>query len=70
MASLYQISEADLCALEHDLPKLALRLQQPNLDNKTKVRLRRIQGVLSRVRWNYGPPAEIENVPASDGYDS
>lgn len=64
MASLYQITEADLCQLEHDLPKLALRLQQPGMDNATKARLRRIQEILSRIRWDYGPPAEIENIPA------
>lgn len=66
MARMYQISEADLCDLEQIMPRLADTLAQPGIDNKTKVRLRRVQRVLSDVRWNYGPPETVERIPVQE----
>ena len=33
-----------------------------HMDTKQRMSARRIQGVLSRVRWNYGPHTEVEAV--------
>lgn len=59
----YQISADDLAELERTLPEIADRLY-PSMDNRLRVQLRRVQTILSNVRWNYGPPSEVEVIPA------
>ena len=56
---LFQIYENDLAELEHILPQLQDKLML-NMDNQTRVQLRRIRQIVSDVRWNYGPPTEVE----------
>jgi len=63
--SLYQINEDDLSALEQTLPRIADALI-PQMDNRLRVQLRRVQKILSDVRWNYGPPSEVQIVPIDD----
>ncbi len=58
---LFQINEDDLAVLESILPQFADALM-PVLTNKERVQIRRVQSILSDVRWNYGPPTEIEEV--------
>jgi hypothetical protein len=65
MGSVYQIHEDDLGALEQTLPRLADAMM-PHLDNRLRVQLRRVQKILSDVRWNYGPPSEVEIIPVDD----
>ncbi len=65
MSKLFQIKEDDLGALEATLPQLADALM-PVLNNRLRVQLRRVQQVLSDVRWNYGPPSEVQSVPPND----
>lgn len=65
MSKLFQVSEEDLAALEHDLPQLADRMMAFQ-DNKTRTQWRRCQEILSRVRWNYGPPSEVEVIPVEE----
>lgn len=65
MSKLFQIYEEDLGELEHLLPQLAEALV-PSLDNRLRVKLRRCQKVLTDVRWNYGPPTQVESLPADD----
>lgn len=60
MSRLFQIYEDDLAELERILPEFANRLFQAPLDNKVRVQLRRCQTILSNVRWNYGPPTDVE----------
>lgn len=63
---LYQIHEEDLAELERTLPQLvdALvpMLENPLLAGKLRTQIRRLQTILSNVRWNYGPPSEVESV--------
>jgi hypothetical protein len=66
MSKLFQITEADLADLEQTLPDLADALTL-SLDNALRVKIRRVQVILSRVRWNYGPPIEVGVIPADDG---
>lgn len=61
--AIFQIYENDLCELERSVPQLAEALM-PALDNRLRVKLRRCQAILSNVRWNYGPPAAVEIIPA------
>jgi hypothetical protein len=65
MPNLFQIKEQDVGELERTLPQLADALM-PILDNRLRVQLRRCQTILSKVRWNYGPPSEVDIVPADD----
>lgn len=62
---LFQISEPDLADLEKLVPELCERLYASmltNLDNSTRVKVRRVQKIIQDIRWNYGPPQEIERV--------
>lgn len=68
MSRLFQIHEDDLSALEKTLPQLADALM-PVLNNKLRVQVRRVQKILSDVRWDYGPPSEIEVIPVDDDQD-
>ncbi len=65
MSRLFQIKEDDLGALEAVLPQLADALM-PVLTNKLRVQIRRVQNILSDVRWDYGPPSEVQIIPADE----
>ncbi len=65
MSKLFQVYENDLGELEQLMPQLAQALM-PVLDNKLRVQLRRCQAILSNVRWNYGPPSEVETSLADE----
>lgn len=58
---LHQITEDDLATLERSIPLLVPCLMN-NMGNRERVLLRQIQEILSSVRWNYGPPSEIEKI--------
>lgn len=62
MSQIFQIYEEDLADLEHTLPQLA-DASMPHLTNRQRVQWRRVQEILSRVRWNYGPPTHVEADP-------
>lgn len=68
MPQVFEIHEEDLATLESMLPQIADRLT-PNLDNRLRVQVRRVQQILSNVRWNYGPPSDVEIIPADDQED-
>lgn len=61
MSKLFQIYEDDLASLERVLPELSDAMID-NLTPRLKTQLRRVQKILSDVRWNYGPPAHVETV--------
>lgn len=56
---MFQITEDDLADLERIMPRIADEMMV-HLTARTKIGLRRIQKILSDVRWNYGPPGEVE----------
>ena len=62
---LHQINENDLAELERTVPQIADALM-PHLDNRLRVQLRRVQTILSSVRWNYGPPTDVQVIPAGE----
>lgn len=59
---LLQITEDDLAELERSLPMLVDALY-PTMDNRTRAMVRRVRQVVTNVRWNYGPPTDVEVVP-------
>ena len=65
MSQLFRIEEEDLSKLERIVPQLAQDLM-PSLNNKLRVQLRQCQAILSNVRWEYGPAAEVEVLPADE----
>ena len=63
MSKLYQIHEEDLAELERVMPELAdLLTFSTDMDARTRVQLRKVQKILSDVRWNYGPQTDVEEV--------
>lgn len=60
---LFQIYHADLAELERVIPDIAEALMV-HLSGRQKTQLRRVQAILSNVRWNYGPPSEVEVIDA------
>ena len=63
---LFQINADDLADLERLMPQLIGTMYRPGLDNTTRIKVRRIQQILSDVRWNYGPPSEVIVIPVDD----
>lgn len=64
MSKLFQIHETDLADLERLLPEVAdetMAILTPRL----RVKFRQAKAILSNVRWNYGPPTDVETVPDS-----
>lgn len=68
MSRMFQIREDDLAMLEADIPRLVDRLTcAPNLlDNAVKTKIRRVQLIITNVRWNYGPPDSVEIIPVRE----
>lgn len=60
---LFQISEPDLADLESLVPRLVDMLYRPELDNQTRIKIRRVQQIIVNIRWNYGPPSEVIVIP-------
>jgi hypothetical protein len=69
MSKLFQIHEDDLAELERTIPQFSDAMML-NLTSRLRTQLRRCQTILSNVRWNYGPPTEVESLPAGDDPDS
>lgn len=65
MSKLFQVYEQDLETLERDLPAFLSR-HMICLTNADRAAVRRMQEVITNVRWNYGPPTEVESMPADD----
>mgnify|MGYP000667980780 CR=1 FL=1 len=64
VSRLFQIHEADLEDMERTIPKLAsLIAVAGKLDNRARVQLRRLKEIVSNVRWDYGPPTEVVQIP-------
>lgn len=59
------INEDDLGELERVIPQLA-EAATPSLNNRLRVQLRRCKTILSNVRWEYGPPCEVEIIPDNE----
>lgn len=65
MPAMHQINDDDLSTLETTLPQLADGLVSV-MDTRLRCKLRQVQRILSDVRWNYGPPSNIDNILVSD----
>lgn len=62
MSKLFQIHEEDLALLEQQLPAILEATMQSCNDAMLRKRWEAVRDVVSRVRWNYGPPTSVETV--------
>ena len=65
MSKLYRINEDDLAELERTLPVFSDALFT-TMNAALKIKFRRVQKILSDVRWSYGPPSHVERVSDDD----
>jgi hypothetical protein len=65
MSKLFQIEESDLGELEKLLPEICQSVMA-TLDNRLRMKFRKCQAIVSNVRWGYGPPTDVEIIPAGD----
>lgn len=65
MPKMLQIHDDDLSDLERTVPEIADRLTG-SMDNALRTKLRRVQTILSNVRWGYGPPSHVEKITSDD----
>lgn len=61
--SYFQITEEDLALLESECPRLLQASMMDCNDPVTHKRWQEIKRILSDVRWNYGPPTEVMELP-------
>lgn len=65
MSKLFQISEDDLAELERILPDVFQSLTlTPEATPRGRTQFRNVQRILVDVRWNYGPPRDVERIDA------
>lgn len=67
---LYQVTEDDLETLESALPSLQdAMMSTPEIINRNDVQehLAMVKVIISNIRWNYGPPTNVENHETQTG---
>lgn len=62
---LFQINEDDLAELERSIPRLC-EIVADRMGGAERAMLRRVQRVLTDVRWNYQPHREHEIVEGGE----
>lgn len=63
---MYQIYEEDLEALESNLPALMDASFAASNDPLVRKRWEQVKGIVSNVRWNYGPPVIVKTESATE----
>lgn len=63
MGNLYQITEDDLAELERIIPSWQFDLCRSN-SAAARTQIRRVQHILTSIRWEYGPPEHVQEIPA------
>lgn len=60
----YRITEPDLALLESELPRILESAAMSCNDALTRKRWAEVKRIVSDVRWDYGPPLEVHQIPA------
>lgn len=70
MSKLFQIKEDDLAELESLLPQITEHLGPEAINgpngNRIRKQIRIVQRIITDVRWNYGPPTEVERIDVEE----
>lgn len=64
--NLFQIYETDLETLERELPVLMSATLMSCNDPLIRKRWETVRDILTKVRWNYGPPLVVKTEDAAD----
>lgn len=67
---LHQITDDDLGTLEAEMPQLMSASYELCNDPLTRRRWEAVRDVITRVRWNYGPPVQVKTEPPEDSCQS
>lgn len=60
---LFQITEEDLADLERLVPEAMDRVtMRPDATPRDRAIFKRLQSIIVNVRWNYGPPENVERI--------
>lgn len=59
---LFQIKEDDLAVLESELPRVLDAAAMACNDALTRKRWQMVKEIISNVRWDYGPPSQVERI--------
>lgn len=66
MSKLFQIHESDLETLEKELPALMEHASSPGATWNDRKDIQEawdmVREIVSRVRWDYGPPKSVEKI--------
>ena len=60
----YRVNEDDLQKLEALLPRVFDRLVPQMNDPALQIMAEELKRIVSDVRWDYGPPSEVRQLPA------
>ena len=60
-AKLFQITEDDLATLERELPEILSDSMERCNNSLTRKRWESVRDIVTRIRWNYGPPVRVES---------
>jgi hypothetical protein len=63
---MFQVPEPDLEYLEREIPKLCDFNSMSCNNPAMRLKWNRIKEIVSNIRWNYGPPTQVERIPAGD----
>lgn len=66
MSRLYQLTEDELVTLEHEIPMLCSEVSGlVNSEYRTRfnARIRRLQAVLTNIRWQHQPWSNVGRIP-------
>ena len=74
MSRIFQIHEEDLTELEHVLPGIFDLVLTETANGRCmedrgpelRTKWRKVQQIITNVRWNYGPPEQIEIIPRGE----
>ena len=62
---LFRITEPDLCELERVIPQICMDMME-HLSPRTRTQFERLKRILSDIRWEGGPPRDVQATPAGD----
>lgn len=61
---MFHVYETDLAELERLIPSIAdVAAFSTDATPRLRTQIRQVKKILSDIRWNYGPPEQVERIP-------